>query len=66
MWWSKSHERPKRAKVIILTTKEGAKGLLVSVKTGIGYDTIELDMWPLAFLEVKPVAIYRKLTDVYT
>ncbi len=48
---------PERALAVIAATKEGAKGLPVSVKTRIGYNKNELDTWLPKLLESKPAAI---------
>ncbi len=48
---------PKLAQEIIAATKEGAPLLPVSVKTRVGYNTVELKTWLPALLETKPAAI---------
>lgn len=48
---------PERALAVIAATKEGAKGLPVSIKTRIGYNKNELDTWIPRLLESKPAAI---------
>ncbi len=48
---------PEVAKEMLLKTMEGAGGLLVSVKTRIGYNKIEYKEWLGEILKTKPVAI---------
>ena len=48
---------PERALAVIAATKEGGKGLPVSVKTRIGYNKNELDTWLPKLLETNPAAI---------
>jgi nifR3 family TIM-barrel protein len=48
---------PELAKEIIQATKDGAGGLPVTVKTRIGYNTVDLESWTSELLEAKPVAI---------
>ncbi len=48
---------PERALAVIAATKEGSRGLPVSVKTRIGYNNNELDTWLPMLLESKPAAI---------
>lgn len=48
---------PKRAQDIIRATMDGAPSIPVSVKTRVGYNSVELDTWLPALLETKPVAI---------
>ena len=48
---------PKRAYEVIRAAQRGAKGLPVSVKTRIGYNTNELSTWLPALLETKPAVI---------
>lgn len=50
-------KHPSLAKEIIAATKEGAPTLPVSVKTRVGYNTVELDTWLPALLESKLAAV---------
>lgn len=50
-------KEPALAKEIILATKAGAPLLPVSVKTRVGYNTVELPTWLPALLETKPAAV---------
>jgi tRNA-dihydrouridine synthase len=50
-------EDPTLAKEIIAATKEGAGDLPVSVKTRIGFNTIELVPWLSALIEAAPAVI---------
>lgn len=50
-------KHPKLAQEIIAATKEGAGGLPVSVKTRVGYNKVELDVWLPNLIEAKPAAI---------
>lgn len=48
---------PGLAKAVILAAKEGSRGLPVSVKTRIGYNSVQLETWLPELLSVKPAAI---------
>ena len=48
---------PDLAKQIIAATKRGASGLPVSVKTRLGYDTVETETWVGHLLDAEPDAI---------
>lgn len=48
---------PERAQHIIRATKEGAGGIPVSVKTRVGYNTIETESWIDSLCEAHPDAI---------
>lgn len=48
---------PKRAKEIIKATMEGSKGLPVSVKTRIGFSTIDTENWVSQLLELPLAAL---------
>lgn len=48
---------PKLAQEIIAATKEGARGLPVSVKTRVGYNAVEIATWLPVLLDAKPAAI---------
>ncbi len=48
---------PKLAKEIILATKEGADHLPVSVKTRIGFNSIDTEAWISEILEAEPALI---------
>ncbi len=48
---------PQGAKEIIKATKEGANNLPVSVKTRIGFNEIETELWMKELIEAKPAAI---------
>jgi len=48
---------PKRSQDIIQATKEGAGDIPVSVKTRIGYNTIETESWIASLCEAHPDAI---------
>lgn len=50
-------QEPERAKEIILATKEGSKGLPVSVKTRTGYNKSVVEQWAYTILETKPAAL---------
>lgn len=50
-------KHPKLAQEIIAATKDGAPLLPVSVKTRVGYNTVELKAWLPVLLETKPAAI---------
>lgn len=50
-------QEPKRAQEIILATKEGSKGLPVSVKTRTGYNKSVVEEWTQTILETKPAAL---------
>lgn len=50
-------KNPSCALDVIAATKEGGKGLPVSVKTRIGYNKNELDRWLPQLLSAKPAAI---------
>ena len=52
-----SMKNPKLAQEVILSAKEGAGDLPVSVKTRIGYNKDELETWLPALLEVNPAVI---------
>jgi tRNA-dihydrouridine synthase len=55
---------PQLAQEIILATKEGARGLPVSVKTRIGFGKIEVETWIPALLETSLAAITVHLRTV--
>ncbi len=48
---------PALAKAVIEATKEGGKGLPVSVKTRVGFNKVELDEWLPALLETGLAAV---------
>ncbi|MEK7648441.1 MAG: tRNA-dihydrouridine synthase [Patescibacteria group bacterium] len=48
---------PKRAQRVIAETKRGAAGLPVSIKTRIGYNTIQIAEWLPYLLETEPAAL---------
>lgn len=50
-------KNPSLAQEVIAATKEGGKGLPVSVKTRVGYNKVELDTWLPKLLEMKLAAI---------
>jgi nifR3 family TIM-barrel protein len=50
-------QKPKLAQEIVLATKDGAGGLPVSVKTRIGFNSIETENWISSLLHVEPEAI---------
>ena len=50
-------KNPQLAQEIIHATKAGAGDLPVSVKTRVGYDTIELDTWLPVLLEANPAVV---------
>lgn len=50
-------KNPKLAQEIILSAKEGAGDLPVSVKTRIGYNKNELETWLPSILETKPAVV---------
>lgn len=61
---------PGLAKAVILAAKEGSRGLPVSVKTRIGYNSVQLETWLPELLSVSPAAITvhartrKELSDV--
>ena len=61
---------PGLAKAVILAAKEGSRGLPVSVKTRIGYNSVQLETWLPELLSVQPAAITvhartrKELSDV--
>jgi nifR3 family TIM-barrel protein len=50
-------ENPSLAKEIVIAAKEGAGSLPVSVKTRIGFNSIELYPWLSALIETAPAAV---------
>ena len=50
-------KNPQLAQEVILSAKQGSKGLPVSVKTRVGYNRIEIDEWIPKILETKPAAL---------
>ncbi len=50
-------KNPTLAQEIIAAAKQGVGDLPVSIKTRIGYNTIEIETWTRALLEAKPAAI---------
>ncbi len=50
-------QNPELAKQIIVATMEGGQGLPVSVKTRLGYNSIQTEEWISHLLEVNPAAI---------
>jgi nifR3 family TIM-barrel protein len=50
-------KNPSLAQEVIAATREGGKGLPVSVKTRVGYNKVELDTWLPKLLEMKLAAI---------
>jgi nifR3 family TIM-barrel protein len=50
-------KNPERAREVIHAAKRGAGGLPVSVKTRVGYNKDELDMWLPEILNEEPVAV---------
>ena len=55
---------PELAKEIILATKRGAGNVPVSVKTRIGFNTMEIDTWIPTLLEAEPAALTVHLRTV--
>lgn len=48
---------PELAKELIFAAKQGGKGLPVSVKTRVGFNTVELESWVPKILEASPSAL---------
>lgn len=57
-------KNPKLAKEIILATIKGAEGLPVSIKTRIGFSSIEIEKWAESLLETPIAALTLHLRTV--